>query len=302
MGGHRAPSTCAWRGFRRGAPLTGHNHPPGCVACDELLARESAARIAAETANRAKDDFFLTLSHELRGPLNAILSWVYLLRSGKLDEATAARALETIERNAKAEGRLISDMLDVSRMIGGKIRLALCPVDLATLVAETVETVRPEIDKGDIHVEIDSSHSIDTITADPDRLRQVMENLLLNAIKFTPKGGQITVRLGGDAQHVTIAVCDTGQGIRSQFLPHVFERFRQSDAASTRLGGLGLGLAVVEHLVELHGGAVNAASKGEGQGATFTVTLPTHLTNAGVDVIDARLHPPIVACATRSAL
>jgi signal transduction histidine kinase len=127
-----------------------------------------------------------------------------------------------------------------------------------------------------------------------------MENLLLNAIKFTPKGGLITVRLGGDAQSATIAVCDTGQGIRSAFLPHVFERFRQSDATATRLGGLGLGLAIVEHLVELHGGAVNAASKGEGEGATFTVTLPTNLTSAVVDAIDARAHPPTVACATAS--
>lgn len=169
-----------------------------------LLARESAARTAAEAANRAKDDFFLTLSHELRGPLNAILSWVYLLRAGELDEAVAARALETIERSAKAEGRLIGDMLDVSRMIGSRIHLILGPVNLATLVAETVETVRPEIDKGVIHVEIDSPHPIGSINADPNRLRQVMENLLLNAIKFTPKGGQITVRLRYEAQCATI--------------------------------------------------------------------------------------------------
>jgi len=277
-----------------------HNHPAGCVACDELLARENAARIAAEAANRAKDDFFLTLSHELRGPLNAIVSWVYLLRSGKLDEATAARALETIERNAKAEGRLISDMLDVSRMIGAKIRLALRAVDLATLIAETVETVRPEIDKSGIHVEIDSSQPVDRITADPDRLRQVMENLLLNAIKFTPKGGRITVRLRADSQYATIAVCDTGQGIHSDFLPHVFERFRQSDTTATRLGGLGLGLAIVEHLVELHGGAIRATSKGEGEGATFTVTLPTTLAGNDAVVIDAHVHPSTVTHAISS--
>src|SRR5581483_3132940 len=250
---------------------------------------------------RTKDDFFLSLSHELRGPLNAILNWVYLLRSGKLDAATAARALETIERNAKSEARLIGDMLDVSRMIGDKTRLALGPVDLSTLVAETVETVRPAIDESDIHVEIDSRQPIASITADPDRLRQVMENLLLNAIKFTPKGGQITVRLGSDAQYATIAVCDTGQGIRSEFLPHVFERFRQSDATPTRLGGLGLGLAIVEHLVELHGGMVKAASAGEGKGATFTVTLPTNLTSHDVDAIHARVHPSTVALATQSA-
>ena len=280
--------------------MADHNHPAGCVACDELIARENGARIAAEDANRAKDEFFLTLSHELRGPLNAILSWVYLLRSGKLDEATTARALETIERNAKAEGRLISDMLDVSRMIGGKIRLALRPVDLATLIAETVETVRPEIDKGDIHVEIDSSQPVDRITADPDRLRQVMENLLLNAIKFTPNGGRITVRLRADSQYATIAVCDTGQGIHSDFLPHVFERFRQSDTTATRLGGLGLGLAIVEHLVELHGGAIRATSKGEGEGATFTVTLPTTLAGNDAAVIDAHVHPSTVTHAIPS--
>jgi len=278
-----------------------HNHPAGCVACDELIARENGARIAAEDANRAKDEFFLTLSHELRGPLNAILSWVYLLRSGKLDEATTARALETLERNAKMEGRLISDMLDVSRMIGAKIRLALRPVDLPTLISETVESVRPEIDKSNIHVEIDSSsHPVDRITADPDRLRQVMENLLLNAIKFTPNGGRITVRLRADSQYATIAVCDTGQGIHSDFLPHVFERFRQSDTTATRLGGLGLGLAIVEHLVELHGGAIRATSKGEGEGATFTVTLPTTLAGNDAAVIDAHVHPSTVTHAIPS--
>jgi signal transduction histidine kinase len=272
-----------------------HNHPPGCAACDELIARESTARRAAEAANHAKDEFFLTLSHELRGPLNAILSWVYLLRSGKLDEPTAARALETIERNAKAEGRLINDMLDVSRMIGGKIHLVLSPVNLATLVAETVETVRPEIDKSGISVKIDSPYAINSINADADRLRQVIENLLLNAVKFTPKGGQVTVRLGYDTQYATIAVCDTGQGIRSEFLPHIFERFRQSDATATRLGGLGLGLAIVEHLVDLHGGDIRATSKGEGAGATFTVRLPTNLNGDRLDVIDAYIHPSTVA-------
>ena len=280
--------------------MADHNHPAGCAACDQLIARESAARDTAESANHAKDDFFLTLSHELRGPLNAILSWVYLLRSGKLDDATAERALETIERNAKAEGRLISDMLDVSRMIGAKIRLARVPVNLATLVAESIETVRPAMNKGGVHVEIDSPHPIDSITADPDRLRQVMENLLLNAIKFTPKGGRITVQLGHDAQYATIAVSDTGQGIRSDFLPHVFERFRQSDATATRLGGLGLGLAIVEHLVELHGGAIEATSKGEGKGATFTVTLPTHLSSGEIDALDAQAHPAMVAGAAQS--
>jgi signal transduction histidine kinase len=298
MCGGLAPTHVCSARIPKGTSVPDHNHPPGCAACDELIARERTARHAAEAANRAKDDFFLTLSHELRGPLNAILSWVYLLRSGKLDEATAARALETIERNAKAEGRLISDMLDVSRMIGSKIHLVLGPVNLATLVAEAVETVRPEIDKSGILVKIDSPHTMNSINADADRLRQVIENLLLNAVKFTPKGGQITVRLGYGAQYATIAVCDTGQGIRSEFLPHVFERFRQSDATATRLGGLGLGLAIVEHLVGLHGGDIRATSKGEGEGATFTVTLPTNLTADGLAAIDAYIHTPMVAHST----
>lgn len=260
--------------------MTDHNHPSGCAACEEMLQRERAANLAAEEALRDRDDFFLTLSHELRGPLNAIQGWVYLLRSGKLDDATAARALETIDRSVNAEARLVGDMLDVSRVISGKFRLAVRPVDLATLVSESVETVRPVIDRGEIQVEIDAPRPIDRITADPDRLRQVMENLLLNAIKFTPKGGRITVRLRGDADNATIAVSDTGQGMRSDFVPHVFERFRQSDATATRIGGLGLGLAIVAHLVELHGGTIDAASAGEGLGATFTVRLPTQLTDA----------------------
>jgi signal transduction histidine kinase len=251
-------------------------------------------------ASRAKDDFFLTVSHELRRPLSATLAWVSLLRSGKLDEATAARALETIERNAKAEERLIDDMLDVSRLVGGKIRLARRPVRLATLVAETIETVRPASDKGDIHVEMDARHGPDRISADPDRLRQVMENLLLNAIKFTPKGGRIVVRLGGDAQCATIAVCDTGRGIRPDLLPHIFERFWQGDAAATRLGGLGLGLAIVERLVELHGGTIEAASGGEGKGATFTLILPTH-PGDGVDECDVPVRRSMLAYGAESA-
>lgn len=165
------------------------------------------------------------------------------------------------------------------------------PVDLATLVSESVESVRPVIDRGLIQVEIDSPRPIDSIAADPDRLRQVMENLLLNAIKFTPRGGRITVRLRGDADNATIAVSDTGQGMRSDLVPHVFERFRQSDTTATRIGGLGLGLAIVAHLVELHGGTIDAASAGEGLGATFTVRLPTHLTGS----------TPAAQCGTRTA-
>lgn len=278
--------------------MTRHDDAAGCSACEKLLARESAARTAAESANRAKDEFFLTLSHELRGPLSAILSWVSLLREGKLDEATAARALETVERSAKAEARLVEDMLDVSRMMGGKIRLALRPINLATLVAETIETVRPATDNKAIHVEMDVRQVVDRISADPDRLRQVLENLLLNAIKFTPDGGRIVVRLDGNAQCATIAVCDTGRGIRADLLPHVFKQFWQGDPAATRRGGLGLGLGIVERLLELHGGTIEATSDGEGKGATFTVTLPRHLGDRD-DRREVPVRPSIVAYATQ---
>jgi signal transduction histidine kinase len=239
-----------------------------------LLVRERAARGEAEAATRSKDDFFLTISHELRGPLSAILNWVHLLRAGKLDDRTAVHALETIERNAKAEARLIADMLEVSRIIGGKIRLDVRPVELATIIGEAADSVRPAADARDIHVEINSSMPIGVVTGDPGRLHQVMENLFSNAIKFTPRGGRITADLSCDAEHAKIAVRDTGQGIRSDFLSHVFDRFGQADGTATRLGGLGLGLAIVRHLVELHGGRIDAASAGDGQGSTFTVMLP----------------------------
>ena len=250
-----------------------HNHPGGCSACDELLARENAARVSAEAANRAKDNFFLTLSHELRGPLNAITCWAHILRThGRLNETTK-RAIETIERNAWAQARLIKDMFEMSQVIGGKIRLDRCPVDLAVLVAESAATVRPMASGRDIRIETDSP--IGTISGDPDRLRQVIGNLLQNAIKFTPEGGRITVRLGATASFATIAVQDTGRGIGAEALPHVFDRFWQSGPTPTHVEGLGLGLAIVRHLVELHGGTVAATSQGESHGATFTVTLPT---------------------------
>lgn len=270
----------------RGDSVTIHNHSTECPACHEIASDESRARLNAEAASRAKDDFFATVSHELRGPLNAILSWAYLLRSGRLDDEMTARAIETIERNAKAEARLITDMLEVSRIVAGKIRLNWHQVDLAKLVAESVDTVRPMADGRELQVVADVATMVGTIIGDPDRLHQVLENLLLNAIKFTPKGGRITVRLGSSAKGATIIVRDTGKGIRPEFLPHVFDRFRQSDVAATRLGGLGLGLAIVQQLVALHGGTVVAASEGEGHGATFTVTLPAGPASGGV-VVDA---------------
>ena len=250
----------------------------------ELLVRERTARAEVEAANRSKDDFFLTISHELRGPLNAIISWVYLLRSGKLDDATAVRALATIERNAKAEGLLITDMLEVSRIIGGKIRLDVRPVELTTVIQEAADSVRPAADARDIHVAVHSATPMGIVTGDPGRLQQIMENLFSNAIKFTPRGGHITTDVDYDTEYATIAVRDDGQGIRSDFLPHVFERFGQANGTATRLGGLGLGLAIVRHLVELHGGRVNAASAGDGQGSTFTVMLPINGGDATVAV------------------
>lgn len=240
-----------------------------------LLGGEQAARSEAEAANRSKDDFFLTISHELRGPLNAILSWVYLLRSGKLDAAAVAHALETVERNAKSQARLITDMLEVSRIIGGKIRLDVRPVELATIIADAADSARPAADARAIHVDVDSAPPMGIVTGDPDRLHQVMENLLSNAIKFTPRGGRITAKLSYEARHAVITVRDSGQGIDPDFLPHVFDRFGQANDTATRIGGLGLGLAIVRHLVELHGGTVDAASEGDGHGSTFTVRLLT---------------------------
>ncbi len=251
-----------------------HNHPPGCPGCEELLRLEAGAREAAEAASKAKDDFFLTLSHELRGPLNAIKSWVYLLRSGRLSAADMARGLETVDRNTDAEARLITDMLDVSRIIAGQLCIERRPVDLATLVTESADTVRPSADGIGIHVDIQCEPTERVITADADRMRQVVENLLINAIKFTPAGGRIDVRVGYDDDSARIAVRDTGQGISSELLPHVFERFRQGAPNSRHRRGLGLGLAIVQHIVELHGGSVAATSEGEGLGATFTVNIP----------------------------
>lgn len=249
------------------------DHARGCQRCEELVALERKAYAAAQQAIRARDDFFLTLSHELRGPLSAIMGWVYLLRSGKLAPTETARALEIVERNADAEARLITDMLDVSRIISGQLRLIRAPVDLATFVTQSADSLRPRADRAGIAVDIDCEATDRVITADADRLRQVIENLLINAIKFSSAGGRITARVSYDAASAMIAVSDDGEGIAPDLLPHVFERFRQGPSASN-LEGLGLGLSIVQHLVELHGGSVTATSKGEGLGATFCVTLP----------------------------
>lgn len=239
------------------------------------LVREQEARAQAEEANRLKDEFLATVSHELRTPLNAIIGWVALLRLGKLDKEQIARAFETIERNARAQSQLIDDLLDVSRIMSGKVRLSVRPVDLQSVIEEAIETVRPAADARTIHLSSVLDADTGSVSGDPDRLRQVVWNLLTNAIKFTPKGGEVQVRLERVNSHLEISVTDSGEGISADFLPHVFERFRQEDSTSRRShGGLGLGLAIVRHLTELHGGRVTADSRGPGLGAKFTILLP----------------------------
>jgi len=228
-----------------------------------LLAREQRAREEAEAANRMKDEFLATLSHELRTPLNAVLGWAVTLRTARLDPATSARALEAIERNARAQSQLIEDLLDISRIVSGKLRLEVRIMDPITVVEAAIEAMRPAAASKDLALVATLDPRAGPVWGDPDRLQQVVWNLLSNAIKFTPKGGRVDVRLSQVDASVEIAVSDTGQGIAPALLPHVFERFRQADSSSTRTqGGLGIGLALVRHLVELHGGTVTAESPG----------------------------------------
>jgi signal transduction histidine kinase/ActR/RegA family two-component response regulator len=227
-----------------------------------------------QEANRAKDEFLATVSHELRTPLTPMLTWVRLLRTARLDPATATRALEAIERNARAQAQLVEDLLDVSRIITGKLRLDVRAVALESIVEAALDAVRPAADAKGIALDAALDPSV-VVAGDPDRLQQVLWNVVSNAVKFTPRGGRVEVWLGRAGDHAQVTVRDTGVGIRIEFLPFVFDRFRQADASPTRVhGGLGLGLAIVRHLVELHGGSVEAASEGEGRGATFAVRLP----------------------------
>ncbi|WP_432813045.1 PAS domain S-box protein [Pantanalinema sp. GBBB05] len=241
---------------------------------EQLLHREQAARETAETANRIKDEFLAVLSHELRSPLNPILGWAKLLKAGNLDAAKTAQAITTIERNAKLQSELIEDLLDVSRILQGKLSLNASPVDLAVTIRGAIETVRLAAEAKSITVEANLD-AVEPVSGDATRLQQVVWNLLSNAVKFTPTGGRVEVRLEPVDHQAQITVSDTGKGIPANFLPYVFDYFRQEDGATTRqFGGLGLGLAIVRHLVELHGGTVAVASAGEGLGATFTVNLP----------------------------
>lgn len=239
------------------------------------LQRERQARQDAEEASRTKDEFLAVISHELRTPLTPILTWSRLLRAGKLDAAATERALDAVERAARSQAQLIEDLLDVSRITSGKLRLEVRPIELVPVVEAAVESVRPAADAKGIRLQLVLDRNAGIVSGDPERLQQVVWNLLSNAIKFTPRAGRVEVRLRRFSGHVEIVVSDTGQGINPQFLPHVFERFRQADSSTTRTyGGLGLGLAIVRHLVELHGGVVRADSPGENQGATFVVELP----------------------------
>jgi len=240
---------------------------------DTLVALQRA-RIEAEHANRLKDEFLATVSHELRTPLNAILGWVAMLRQARFEPTRVASILEIIERNAKAQAQLIADVLDISRMITGRVKLELTPVSLARVISDAVDSIRPgTVARGiDLHLDVEEGP---VANADPDRLQQVVWNLLSNACKFTPEGGRIDIILRADRSRASITVSDTGVGISPEFMPYVFDRFRQAEQGFTRShGGLGLGLAIVKHLVEMHGGEVTATSAGPGKGATFEVRLP----------------------------
>jgi signal transduction histidine kinase len=241
----------------------------------QLLASERDARRAAEHANRLKDEFLSIVSHELRTPLTAINGWALMLRAGRLDPTQSERALETIVRSARSQNQLIGDLLDVSRIIAGKMRLDFAPVRLGPIIEAAVETVRPAAESKGIRLSALLDPTAESVSGDAERLQQVVWNLLSNAVKFAPKGGRVEVRLDRVDSYVEIIVTDDGQGIKPEFLPYVFDRFRQEDGGTSRQqGGLGLGLAIVRHIVELHGGTVRASSEGLGRGATFTVSLP----------------------------
>jgi PAS domain S-box-containing protein len=239
------------------------------------LIREQAARAEAEAANRIKDEFLAVVSHELRTPLTAILGWANLLITDALEDKEQKAAIEAVIRNARAQVKLIDDLLDVSRIITGKFRLDLKQADPALIIEAAVEALMPAAEAKGVRVQKVMDTSVGHVVIDPQRVQQIVWNLVANAIKFTPEGGRIEVRLGRSESEVEIVVTDTGSGIKPEFLPHVFDRFRQADQSTTRKhGGLGIGLAIVRHLAELHGGSVQAESDGDGQGAAFTVRLP----------------------------
>ena len=269
-----------------GGLFFGHSQPAMFTAQHERLAVGTAAWASvalenarlfteARDANRMKDDFLAVLSHELRTPLNAILGYARLVRGGMLSGEQVERAIETIERNARWLTQIVEDVLDVSRIVSGKIRLDVQAVDLPSVIDNAVSTIQPAADAKGVRLQALVDPRVPPVAGDPDRLQQVVWNLLSNAVKFTPRGGHVQARVERVNSHVELVVSDSGQGIPPDFLPYVFERFRQGDSGPSRkTGGLGLGLSIVRHLVEMHGGTVNAASEGEDRGATFTIRLP----------------------------
>lgn len=261
-----------------------------------LLARERAARAEAEQASRAKDEFIATLSHELRTPLNSVLGWARLLRLGKLDGRGVQRAVEAIERGATTQAQIVDDLLDMARIVRGQLRLDVRAVDLVPVIEAAIDTVRPAAVAREIEIAAVLDPRAGQAAGDPGRLQQVVWNLLTNAVKFTPSGGKVEVRLGRGPESVLVSVSDTGAGIPHEFLPHVFERFRQADSSTTRAhGGLGLGLAIVRHIVEAHGGSVAADSAGPGLGSSFTVSLPLWQNRPVAKVVEAPRPAPRMA-------
>ncbi len=266
-----------WHLGRAVAEVDDDGEQVGWIVTAVDIDAERAAREQAELASRAKEEFLATVSHELRTPLTAILGWTRLLQGGKLDAAAAARALDTVDRNARLQTRLIDDILDVSRIITGKLRVETTPLDLAPVVEAATLALRPAADAKGVTLELapDRGARELRVRGDAARLQQVVWNLVSNAVKFTPRGGRVTVRLGVDREQAVLEVRDTGPGIRADFMPYLFDRFRQADSSSTRAhGGLGLGLAIVRHILELHGGTIRASSDGPDTGSVFVVRLP----------------------------
>jgi PAS domain S-box-containing protein len=263
----------------------------GVAAWASVALENSRLYIEAREANRMKDEFLAVLSHELRTPLNAIVGYARLLRGGILSGDKATRGLETLERNATWLTQIVEDVLDVSRIVAGKIRLDVQPVELPLIVDNAVATIQPAADAKGVRLQTIIDPLVGPVSGDPDRLQQVVWNLVSNAVKFTPKNGRVQVRLERVNSQIEVAVSDTGVGIRPDFLPYVFERFRQEEAGTTRrTGGLGLGLAIVRHIVEMHGGTVHASSAGEGQGATFRIRLPLMIVHP--ERVEARREHP----------
>ena len=263
---------------------------------EALKVRSRQAEARAAEASRFKDEFLATLSHELRTPLNAMIGWIQMLRLHRDDNGLRERALDVIERNARAQTQIVADLLDVSRIITGKLRLRMSRVDLSDVVRAGCESLQPSMVARDLHLRIEPAPVPCVVYGDSDRLQQVVWNLLSNAAKFTGHGGHISIKTGASDSTAWISVTDTGVGIHPEFVPYVFDRFRQEDSTMTRAyGGLGLGLAIVRHLVELHGGSVEAASEGEGRGATFTVRLPCARPSAPPEEVRVRARRSDVA-------